>query len=125
MVSVSFCKHSFPVQPPHGSLAHPGNCACGITFAKAQAELDQQAMRQRLATAHEGVCQGCGQTRLLFIYQPEQQPWDATEPAPRWLCTPDWSKAREREEATGFVDFNDLFDRGTDEQLEAGLRGAL
>lgn len=124
-MNVSFCKHSFPVQPPHGSLAHPGDCACGLTYVEAQAELNRQALLYRLGTAHDGVCQGCGQTRLLFRYQPEQQPWDVEEPAVRWLCTPDWSRARENEEATGFIDFNDLFDRGSDEQLAAGLRGAL
>ncbi|MGW0837105.1 hypothetical protein [Streptomyces prunicolor] len=123
-MTVSFCKHGFPLQPPLGSLAHPGDCACGVTYADAHAELDRQAMLLRLGTAHEGACDGCGQTRLLFRYQPEQQPWGADEAAVRWLCTPDWSKAREREEDTGFIDFNDLFDRGTDEQLEAGLRGA-
>ena len=62
---------------------------------------------------------------MVFRYQREQQPWDETEPPVIWLCVRDWSRARETEEATGFIDFNDLFDRGTDEQLEAGLRGAL
>lgn len=28
------CEHSFPVQPPHGSLANPGNCTdCGARWA--------------------------------------------------------------------------------------------
>lgn len=122
---VSLCKHRFPVQPPHGSLAHPGDCPCGLTFADAEAELDRQAMLLRLGTAHDGLCRGCGQTRLLFRYQPEQQPWEQDEPAVRWLCARDWSRARENEETHGFIDFHDLFDRGTDEQLAAGLRGAL
>jgi hypothetical protein len=122
---ISLCKHSFPVQPPAGSLARPGDCACGLTFLEAQAELDRQAMLLRVCTAHDGTCEGCRQPRFLFRYQPEQQPWEPDEPPARWLCTPCWSRARENEETTGFVDFNDLFDRGTDEQLAAGLRGVL
>lgn len=31
-------EHSFPVQPPHGSLLAPGPCACGKTWAIRQAE---------------------------------------------------------------------------------------
>lgn len=26
-MTISLCRHSFPVQPPRGSLAHPGDCA--------------------------------------------------------------------------------------------------
>lgn len=125
-MTVSLCKHGFSVLPPHGSLARPGDCTgCGITFDAVQEELQRQDDTIRMRTAREAICQGCGRTRMVFRYQPEQQPWDETEPAVRWLCIPDWSRARETEEATGFADFNDLFDRGTDEQLAAGLRGAL
>lgn len=31
-------QHSYPVQPPNGSLAHPGNCACGAPYADVEAE---------------------------------------------------------------------------------------
>lgn len=125
-MTVSLCKHGFPVQPPHGSLAHPGNCSgCGISWAEAQAELDRQEMLLRLGTAHEGICGWCNQRRILFRYQREQQPWDQEAAPLLWFCARDWSAARQREETTGFVDFNDLFDRGTDEQLAAGMRGAL
>ncbi|MFF7067350.1 hypothetical protein [Streptomyces pseudovenezuelae] len=124
-MKVSLCKHGFPVQPPLGSLANPGDCTgCGITWADAQAELDRQEVLLRLRTAHEGICERCGNRRLVFRYTREQQPWDQGEPRVLWLCARDWSAARETEETTGFIDFNDLFDRGTDEQLEAGLRGA-
>lgn len=125
-MKTSLCKHSFPVQPPHGSLAIPGNCTgCGTPWADVQAELDRQEIRLRLGTAHRSTCAGCGQQRVVFRYVREQQPWEPDEPPVVWLCVHDWSRVREREEATGFIDFNDLFDRGTDEQLMAGLRGAL
>lgn len=125
-MTVSLCKHSFPVQPPHGTLANPGPCAgCGITWATVQAELDRQENALRLGTAHESICTWCHQRRVVFRYVREQQPWDEQTPPVLWLCARDWSRARQNEEATGFTDFNDLFDRGTDEQLLAGLRGAL
>lgn len=125
-MTISLCKHSFPVQPPHGSLAQPGDCVgCGTPWADVQADLDRQENRLRLGTAHPDTCAWCRQPRMVFRYQREQQPWEQDEPPVIWLCTRDWSRARESEEATGFIDFNDLFDRGTDEQLAAGLRGAL
>lgn len=125
-MKVSFCKHGFPLQPPLGSLANPGNCTgCGITFADAQRELDRQEMLLRLGTAHEATCGRCGQKRIVFRYVRELQPWENTEPPAIWLCAQDWSATRETEERTGFTDYNDLFDRGSDEQLAAGLRGAL
>lgn len=123
---VSLCKHGFPVQPPLGSLAHPGDCTgCGLTWIQAQQQLEQQETAHRLATAHEGTCKYCRKTRRLFKYQRQEQPWEDTTPPALWLCTPCWSEARENEEATGFTDFHDLFDRGSDEQLERGLRAAL
>ncbi|CAM5249644.1 hypothetical protein SGLAM104S_01593 [Streptomyces glaucescens] len=125
-MTVSLCKHSFPVQPPHGSLAHPGNCVgCGTTWADVQAELDRQENALRLGTAHEARCAWCSQKRIVFRYVREQQPWEPDEPPVIWLCARDWSRARQNEETHGYIDFNDLFDRGTDEQLAAGLRGAL
>jgi len=125
-VKTSLCKHSFPIQPPHGSLANPGDCArCGTTWADVQAELDRQENLLRLGTAHRATCAGCGHTRMVFRYQREQQPWDEQEPPVLWLCVRDWSHAREREETTGFIDFADVFAHGTDEQLLSALRGAL
>jgi len=123
---ISLCKHGFPVQPPHGSIANPGNCSnCGTSWADVQRELDRQENLLRLGTAHEAICASCSQRRTVFRYSREQQPWDETEPPVIWLCARDWSNARENEEATGFIDFNDLFDRGSDEQLQRGLRGVL
>jgi hypothetical protein len=125
-MKVSLCKHSFPIQPPHGTLTNPGPCTgCGTTWAEVQAELDRQENALRLGTAHESICTWCHQRRIVFRYVREQQPWDEQVPPVLWLCARDWSRARQNEEETGFVDFNDLFDRGTDEQLAAGLRGAL
>lgn len=125
-MKVSLCKHSFPVQPPLGSLANPGDCTgCGTPWADVQAELDRQEILLRLGTAHEGTCAQCGQKRIVFRYVREQQPWDQEPPKVLWFCAKDWSTARETEETTGFIDFNDLFDRGSDEQLEAALRGVL
>ncbi|WP_108990409.1 hypothetical protein [Streptomyces coelicoflavus] len=122
----SLCKHRFPVQPPNGSILHPGNCdRCGQTWADVQAELDRQQNALRLGTAHRAPCAGCGHTRMVFRYQREQQPWDEQEPPVIWLCVRDWSYAREREETTGFIDFNDVFQHGTDDQLLAALRGTL
>lgn len=32
-VNVLRCEHSFPCQPPHGSIACPGDCTkCGVTY---------------------------------------------------------------------------------------------
>jgi hypothetical protein len=125
-MKISLCKHSFPIQPPLGSLTNPGNCTgCGTSWADAQAELDRQETLLRLGTAHEATCAWCNQRRIVFRYAREQQPWDEQEPPVIWLCARDWSRARENEETTGFIDFHDLFDHGTDEQLERGLRGAL
>jgi hypothetical protein len=41
------------------------------------------------------------------------------------LCTSDWQLYAEARANNTFVDWNDAFDNGTDEQLAAGLRGAL
>lgn len=32
-------EHSYPVQPPHGSLAHPGNCECGSPYSEVEEKL--------------------------------------------------------------------------------------
>lgn len=117
-MTVSLCKHSFPVLPPHGSLGAPGDCTgCGTTFDAIQAELKQQADIIRLRTAHRGECEYCGKNTMLFRFQRDEQPWDETEPPVRWLCVPCWGKAKATAEATGFSDFYDVFDNGNDEQL--------
>lgn len=75
-MTVSFCKHRFPIQPPHGSLARPGNCRhCDATWNDIQAELAQQENALLIGSSHDGTCPDCHQPRRLFRYQPEDQPW--------------------------------------------------
>ncbi|MEV8396317.1 hypothetical protein [Streptomyces niveus] len=117
-MTISLCKHRFPIQPPHGSLGAPGDCTgCGTTWDTIQDELQKQTDTIRMRTAHEGQCHHCGKTRMVFSYQREQQPWEQDEPPVLWLCIPDWGQAKATEETTGFADFNDVFDHGTDDQL--------
>ncbi|GAA2107856.1 hypothetical protein [Streptomyces synnematoformans] len=118
-MSVSLCKHAFPIQPPDGSLGVPGPCAgCGITYEERQRQLEADAARIRLRTAREGACEFCGRIRMLFRFQRAARPWDEKEPPVRRLCTPCWGAADITAEVTGFGDFHDVFDNGTDEQLE-------
>jgi hypothetical protein len=42
-------EHSYPVQPPDGSLAHPGDCECGATYADEQKEQDRIAAEELAA----------------------------------------------------------------------------
>lgn len=67
------CDHRFPVQPPEGSLAAPGNCrACGQSWERREvvsdelAEpladwLDEQARQYNLPPCNDptGVCNRC------------------------------------------------------------------
>lgn len=125
-MSVSLCKHAFPVQPPHGSMIHPGDCTgCGTTWNDVQRDLLRQEEIHRATTAHEGDCQLCGQPRMLFLYQRREHPADAKTPPVRWLCTPCWGAVQATEEATGFLDFHDVFDRGTDDQLQRFVFGGV
>lgn len=115
---VSLCKHRFPIQPPHGSLAIPGDCTrCDTSWDRVQEELQRQDDTIRMRTAHEGPCGLCQKTRMLFSYQREQQQWDETEPPVRWLCIPCWGMAKETEETTGFIELDNAFKHGTDDQL--------
>ncbi|MFJ4418230.1 hypothetical protein [Streptomyces sp. NPDC088925] len=117
-MTISLCKHSFPIQPPLGSMAWPGDCtSCGLTWAAAQAELERQAEQVRLATAHECRCDFCAKPRVVFQFQREQAPWEETEPPVRWLCTHCWGAAQTTAEETGFDSLADVFDNGTDDQL--------
>ncbi|WP_055693739.1 hypothetical protein [Streptomyces prasinopilosus] len=72
---VSLCKHSFPCQPPHGSIFRPGPCDCGLTYAQHEAELLRQEEALIVGTSHDGECPDCGHTRRLFRFQPPAQPW--------------------------------------------------
>ncbi|WP_435246391.1 hypothetical protein [Streptomyces sp. NRRL F-5630] len=117
-MTISLCKHGFPIQPPLGSMASPGDCTgCGLTWAASQIELERQAERVRLATAHEGRCEFCAKSAVVFQFQREQAPWEETEPAVRWLCIPCWGQAKTTAEETGFDSLADVFDNGTDDQL--------
>lgn len=86
---VSLCKHSFPCQPPHGSIFRPGPCDCGLTYAEHEAELRRQEEALIVGTSRDGQCPDCGHTRRLFRFQPPAQPWDEPdyEPPVTFLCT--------------------------------------
>lgn len=89
-MNISLCKHSFPCQPPHGSIFRPGACTgCGITYDQHQAELLRQEEALIAGTAHEGPCPGCEQTRRLFRFEPPAQPWHepGAEMPVTFLCT--------------------------------------
>lgn len=66
-------SHSFPVQPPAGSILNPGRCACGKTWELAQAE---KAIAGALAAMELAgmpprptiVCL-CGSTRFYDAFQ--------------------------------------------------------
>jgi len=95
-VTISFCKHSFPVQPPHGSIIRPGDCTgCGITWNQSQAELRTQEEALILGTSHDGTCPHCGQTRRLFRFQPQDKPWTEIgyEEPVTFLCIDGWNAA--------------------------------
>lgn len=119
---VSLCKHSFPIQPPHGSIVRPGDCTgCGVTWNAIQAELAQQLAQREVdlcnRTAHEGRCTSCALPRMVFRYQREAHPWEPEDPPAHWLCTTCWGNAQATEEATGFTDLHDAFNNATDDQL--------
>jgi hypothetical protein len=108
-VKVSLCKHSFPCQPPHGSIFRPGDCTgCGITYEAAQAELLRQEEALIVGTSHEGKCPGCGHTRRLYRFQPPAQPWHEPdyEPPVTFLCTDDFNAAADAHNAM----VNNLFE---------------
>ncbi|MFB7500093.1 hypothetical protein ACFC09_36340 [Streptomyces sp. NPDC056161] len=90
---VSLCKHSFPIQPPHGSIVRPGPCDCGLTYEQVQDELRRQAETLIANTAHDGTCEACNRERRVYRFQPEEQPWHpigAVMPV-SWLCLDCWN----------------------------------
>lgn len=99
-MTVSLCKHGFPVQPPHGSLGRPGDCtSCGITWDQVQDDLRKQEEALILGTSRDGTCPDCGQVHRLFLYQPQEQPWHeiGTEMPVTYLCIGCWNGARDAE----------------------------
>lgn len=88
-MKVSLCKHSFPCQPPHGSIFRPGDCTgCGITYNQHQAELLRQEEALIVGSSRDGQCPDCTRQKRLFRWQPPVQPWDepGTEPPVTFLC---------------------------------------
>lgn len=86
---VSLCKHSFPCQPPHGSIFRPGDCTgCGITFNALQAELRRQEEALIVGSARDGQCPDCNRQKRLYRFQPPSQPWHDPnfEPPVTFLC---------------------------------------
>lgn len=82
------CKHSFPCQPPHGSIFRPGPCGCGLTYEQHEAELRRQEEALIVGTSRDGQCPDCNRTRRLYRFQPPAQPWHEPdfEPPVTFLC---------------------------------------
>lgn len=100
MTTVSLCKHSFPCQPPHGSIFRPGPCVgCGTTWQAAQDELARQEKALILGSARDGECPNCHQQRCLYRFQAPEQPWHDFdyEPPIVFLCADCWNDARDEE----------------------------
>ncbi len=106
LAPVSLCKHSFPVQPPLGSIFRPGDCdRCGTTWNDVQAELQRQEEALINGTAHEGICPDCGQQRRLIRFQPEDKPWTPIgfEEPVTFLCIDCWNTAADVDNASYHV----------------------
>ncbi|MFE9064855.1 hypothetical protein [Streptomyces violaceusniger] len=102
-MTVSLCKHSHPVQPPHGSMFRPGACTgCGATWNQVQAELRKQEEALILGTSHDGTCPDCRQPRRLFRFQPQDKPWTPIgyEEPISFLCIGCWNTATEADHAS-------------------------
>jgi len=102
-VKTSLCKHSFPCQPPHGSIFRPGDCTgCGITYSQHEAELRRQEEALIVGSARDGQCPDCDRTRRLFRFEPPAQPWHepGTELPVTFLCTDCFNTAVDAHNAT-------------------------
>lgn len=100
---VSLCKHSFPCQPPHGSIFRPGPCVgCGLTYEQHQADLLAQEEALIVGSSRDGQCPDCGHNRCLFRFQPPAQPWNEPdyEPPVTFLCTDCFNAAADAFNAT-------------------------
>lgn len=106
---VSLCKHSFPLQPPHGSFLRPGDCTgCGATWDTVQAELQRQEQALILGTSRNGQCPDCARNRRLFRYQADSMPWhspDHEQPV-GFLCMDCWNATAAAEQAFNDAAFN-------------------
>ncbi|QQN79768.1 hypothetical protein [Streptomyces sp. XC 2026] len=95
-MTVSLCKHRFPVRPPLGSFLLPGDCThCGLTHADYITELLRQDRALIEGTARDGECAHCGQQTLLYRWQAPSQPWDEPGDVPlvQWLCASGYDTA--------------------------------
>jgi hypothetical protein len=95
-MKVSLCKHSFPCQPPHGSIFRPGDCTgCGVSFDAVQDELRKQEEALILGTSRDGECPDCRHHGRLFRWQPAERPWHDFdyEPPVTFLCSSCWNGA--------------------------------
>lgn len=101
-MTTSLCKHSFPVQPPHGSLTNPGPCTnCGTPWPDVQAELRRQEEALIVSTSRNGTCPDCRKPRRLFRWQPQDRPWhpvDHEQPV-GFLCINCWNDATNADQA--------------------------
>lgn len=101
-MTVSLCKHGFPIQPPQGSIVNPGPCTdCGITYDACQSGLRKQEEALIMGTAHDGTCPDCRQPRRLFRYQPQEQPWReiGAEMPVSFRCLRCWNATADAENA--------------------------
>ncbi|MFJ5973568.1 hypothetical protein [Streptomyces sp. NPDC093060] len=101
-MTISLCKHSFPCQPPHGSIFRPGDCTgCGITYNDHQAELTHQEEALIVGSSYDGQCPDCTRTRRLFRFQPPAQPWDepGTEKPVTFHCIDCWNATADAHDA--------------------------
>lgn len=105
------CKHSFPCQPPHGSIFRPGPCDCGITYSQHEAELRRQEEALIVGSSRDGECPDCDRTQRLFRFKPPAQPWHDPdfEPPVTFLCTDCFNAAVDSHNAM----VNSLFDEAT------------
>ncbi|TXS14022.1 hypothetical protein EAO70_20790 [Streptomyces sp. adm13(2018)] len=95
-MTVSLCKHSHIVLPPHGSIFRPSDCTrCGLSYNAIQEELQLQKEALIHGASKTGTCPDCQQERTLLRFQPPEQPWDPFdyEPPVSFLCLPCYNTA--------------------------------
>ncbi|MER5277736.1 hypothetical protein ABT025_18530 [Streptomyces sp. NPDC002809] len=123
-MTLSLCKHRFPLIAPGGSFFHPGDCdRCGLTWAAGQAELDRQTEQIRLNTAHEGNCEYCTKRAVIFQFQRESMPWDEADPPVHWLCPGCWSGASEVADGLTYSEISAALDSPHGTSLERFVFG--
>ncbi|MFE4915883.1 hypothetical protein ACFRCX_30740 [Streptomyces sp. NPDC056652] len=110
-MTISLCKHRFPLIAPAGSLFRPVDCTnCGLTFAASQTELERQAEQIRLHTAREGHCEYCTRSAVVFQFQREAMPWDLSDPPVHWLCMGCWGEAAQTADGLTYSEISAALD---------------